>query len=57
MIRPTNKGGGIVVLDKTDYVSEMHRILSDHDTYRELPHDPTFKFKQELITLVQKGFD
>lgn len=32
VIRSANKGGGIVLLDKTDYVNKMYRILSDHDT-------------------------
>lgn len=32
VVRPADKGGGIVVPDSSDYVNEMYRILSDHDT-------------------------
>lgn len=54
---PTDKGGGIVLLDKADYMGEMYKILSDQDTYREIPNNPTSKFKRELTNLITKGFD
>lgn len=55
MICPDDKGGGIVVLDKTYYETEMHRILNDHDTYKELPNNPTLSYKRELQDLITKG--
>lgn len=33
VIRPADKGGGIVVLDRTAYIREMHKIVDDHNTY------------------------
>lgn len=56
IIRPADKGGGIVVMDKSSYVSEMNRILSDTDTYIPLSHDPIFKYKKELTGLIEVGF-
>lgn len=57
VICPTDKGRGIVVLDKADYHKEMCRILSDLNTYRELSSSPTSKYKKDLVNLVTKGFD
>lgn len=57
MIRPADKGGGIVLLNKSDYMDEMHRILGDRETYIELPKNPTLEYKKELKNLVAKGFD
>lgn len=57
VIRPADKGGGIVLLDKTDYMNEMYHILSDHDTYKGLPNNPTSKYKKELNSLISKGFE
>lgn len=47
IIRPADKGGGIVILDKW--------ILSEVDTYKPSLKDPTVKCKNALITLVDRG--
>lgn len=57
VVRPADKGGGIVIQDRPDYVTEMYRILSDQDTYRELPSNPTTLFKKELDKLILKSFN
>lgn len=38
-------------------MGEMRRILSDADTYIPLAHNPTAKFKKELTTIVEAGFN
>ncbi|XP_053567994.1 homeobox protein 2-like [Bombina bombina] len=48
VIKPADKGGGIVVLDKTDYYAECTRILSDQDTYEVLRNNPVAQFKEEI---------
>lgn len=55
IIHPTDKGGGIVILDKEEYTREMNRILEDRMTYGLLPIDPTLGFKRTLIELVNEG--
>lgn len=45
VIGPTDKGSGIVILDKTGYEIEMYRILNEPNTYKELPNNPTSIFK------------
>lgn len=55
IICPADKGGGIVILDKSDYHSEMTRILSDTETYSLLPKNPTLDFKKTLIDLINTG--
>ena len=56
VIRPADEGGGIVVLNKVDYLAEMHRIVSDSDTYTRLPLNPENRYKKSLVKLVNKGF-
>ncbi|XP_075208080.1 uncharacterized protein LOC142312977 [Anomaloglossus baeobatrachus] len=41
VIKPADKGGAIVVLDRIYYMDEIRQQLSDTNTYRPLPHDPT----------------
>lgn len=53
---PRRQGGGIVVLDKANYLKEMYRLLSDTDTYSVIPNDPTTIYKKELLHLVNEGF-
>lgn len=55
-IRPADKGGGIVILDKSDYHLEMTRILSDTETYSRIPNNPTSIFKKSLTDLIDTGF-
>lgn len=56
IICPTDKGGGVVILDKSDYHGEMTRILSDTETYCRLSKNPTSEYKKILVDLVDSGF-
>lgn len=56
IIRPADKGGGIVILNKTDYLDEMNRLLSDNETYTSLASNPTTRYKKELLSLVDRAF-
>ena len=44
IIRPADKGGGIVVLNTSDYISEANRQLYDPMFYKALDKDPTPSF-------------
>lgn len=57
VIRPADKGGGLVILSKEYYQSEMVRLLSDHDTYRVLSKDPMLLYKVELHAIIEDGKD
>lgn len=57
VIKPADKGGGIVILNKTDYKLEMENLLSDVDTYQLLQGDPTSQYKSALIQLINEGMD
>lgn len=56
IIRSADKGGGIVVLDKEDYIAEMNRFLDHQTTYWVLLKDPTVEYKQALTAFVNEGF-
>lgn len=49
VIKPADKGGAVVVLNKTDYLKEAMRQLNDQSFYKRLDEDPTEHFKS-LIT-------
>lgn len=49
MIKPADKGGGIVILEKTDY------IKSGQDTCTKLQRDLSASFSEDLQTLVNKA--
>lgn len=55
IIKPADKGGGLVILDTKDYKEEMRNLLSDGDTYEKLPGDPTREYKKQLELLTLKG--
>lgn len=57
VIRPAYKGGGVVILDKTYYDSQINEMLLDANTYVELKNDPTNAYRADLCKLVDLGRD
>jgi len=52
VIRPADKGSGIVVLDKTDYISSLQNEMTESDSYEESENDLTQKSMKEVRKLV-----
>ena len=59
VIKKADKGGAIVIQNRSDYVAEGERQLSDGKFYRQIPADPTTdhnaKIKKQLDLMVQRG--
>ncbi|XP_052212044.1 uncharacterized protein LOC127831095 [Dreissena polymorpha] len=59
VIRPADKGSGIVVMDSTDYIQKLKGEISDSDTYAEVTDDKTKsvqnKVKKVVDNLYKKG--
>uniref|UniRef100_A0A8C5R6D6 Reverse transcriptase domain-containing protein n=1 Tax=Leptobrachium leishanense TaxID=445787 RepID=A0A8C5R6D6_9ANUR len=55
VVRPADKGGGIVVLDYVYYRNEILSQLHDEQTYRRLTFDPTATFKKRIDNLLNMG--
>ena len=59
VIKPADKGGAIVVQNKTDYIKEAERQLSVDTTYTKLNSNPTNEFNEEvekqLESMVKNG--
>ena len=56
IIRPADKGGGVVVMDKDYYHQQLSTLLEDRTTYKRLNSDPTEAYKTQLDSLIQWGF-
>lgn len=54
IIKPADKGGSIVVMDRPMYIKEVERQLSDTTTYEAINHNPTFRIKRRVQDLVNK---
>ena len=48
IIKPTDKRSAIVVMDKTTYLQEAERQLSDCGFYKKLDSNPTLDFTQKI---------
>ncbi|PIO11720.1 hypothetical protein AB205_0093780 [Aquarana catesbeiana] len=55
IIRPADKGGGLVILNKKDYESEMEKLLAIPNTYKKLRGNPKAEYKKKLKAYIQKG--
>ncbi|CAJ0942415.1 unnamed protein product [Ranitomeya imitator] len=51
VIKPADKGGAVVVMDRQYYVEEIRSQLSDSNTYLQIPHDPTSDITKIICTL------
>jgi hypothetical protein len=57
IIRPCDKGSGIVVVDKADYIDKLYRELDDSASYMETDDDRTdasLKAVKKLVNRMQK---
>ena len=48
IIKPADKGGAIVLIDKQDYINEGLRQLNNPQFYREVRRDPTTKTATDI---------
>lgn len=53
VVKTADKGGGIVIQNRQDYLAEARRLLSDSNTYLTLRHDPLSTFITEAKTLTE----
>lgn len=56
VIKSADKGGGVVILDKTAYLTEANRLLSDNKYYKLLTNDPSTKFSDEYHRLINDAY-
>ena len=57
VVKPADKGGGIVVLDTQAYDGEVLRQLNNHTHYRLLPSDPTARLAQQILELTKNALE
>lgn len=57
VIKPADKGGAVVVMNKTDYIAEGNRQLSNSNFYKQLTTDPTLNTIRRINTILQEMFD
>lgn len=54
VIKPADKGSGVVILDKSDYIKKAEELLLSED-YTKLEDDPMPKWIKKTDELIQKG--
>lgn len=52
-----DKIGGVVIMDKSFYNSQLDKMLSDENTYVKLSSVPTSAYQKDLQRLVDLGSD
>lgn len=55
IIKPADKGGAIIVKDKSDYLVESTQLLSNQKTYKRLRSEPLPQFKIEAHSLINRA--
>ena len=55
IIKPADKGGNIVIMNKEDYIHEGLRQLSDHNFYEELEEDPTKNYNNQIYQALHQA--
>ena len=49
-----DKGKGVVILDRQDYVHKMLEIINDSSTFERIDEDPTIKKENQLINTLRE---
>ena len=55
VIKPADKGGNIVIMNREDYIKEGLRQLSDHNHYELLNEDPTLNYNNQIHQVLQQA--
>ncbi|XP_073439027.1 uncharacterized protein [Dendrobates tinctorius] len=53
VIKPANKGGSLVIMDRSDYLSEIHRQLSDREVYMPIAYNPLDSIINKIKPIIQ----
>ena len=56
IIKPTDKGSTVVVLNEDNYVREANRRLNNPTHYRQLNADPTSQYSMEIKAFMNSMF-
>ena len=56
VIRPADKGSGIVILDSNTYVNNLEKEVQDNSTYKEVATDLTRKIENKVKKLATDIF-
>ncbi|CAJ0943123.1 unnamed protein product [Ranitomeya imitator] len=54
VIKPADKGGATVVMNKNQYIAEIKRQLADTTTYRKIQADPVYNIRRKIATILTK---
>ena len=57
IIKPADKGSAVVVMDKSAYIREVKRQLSDDRFYSKSDKDPTKQFSDEITNELNNMYD
>ncbi|CAH2329346.1 Hypothetical predicted protein, partial [Pelobates cultripes] len=57
IIKPADKGGGVVIMDNEAYINEIRRQLQDTTTYQKLNKNPTVEIKIKYENFLQEGLE
>ena len=53
VIKPCDKGGGICIMNTSDYVTKIDTHLQDCNTYKPLSYNPTSTIVNDTCTLIE----
>lgn len=55
LVKMSDKGGTVVVLNKDDYRASLEVMLQDTSTYKKLAGNPTMLFQNRLKIIIEEG--
>ncbi|CAJ0950515.1 unnamed protein product, partial [Ranitomeya imitator] len=57
VIKPADKGGAVVVLDKSMYIGEIMRQLQDENVYVRMEGDPKYNINREIKMVLKQAVE
>lgn len=54
IIKPADKGGAVVILNRTDYIKESNKLLQNRDHYRQISQDFTPIYTKQIAETLQQ---
>lgn len=56
IVKPSDKGGNVVVMDKTQYITMCLKILNNQEWYQRVPYEKLIEARSQYLCILDQAY-